>query len=120
MTTNPNISDYPCTSCGLCCRIVGEVVDQFDKVEDPRIRQALIDFPYKTINGVCEMLASDNTCKVYESRPDICNIKTMAYLKGFNDKDITEYYKINATICNSWIQLNKLDPSFLIPTEQFQ
>ncbi len=31
-------------------------------------------FPYKQTNqeGACEMLAEDKSCRVYETRPDVC------------------------------------------------
>lgn len=110
------MESYPCTSCGLCCKIVGLVLEQRDEIKDPLVAKVVKEFPYKTVDGVCEMLQPDNTCAVYETRPDLCNVNTMATLKGV---ELNEYYKLNAQICNSWIQLNKLDHSFLINLEQF-
>ena len=111
------MENFPCTSCGLCCKIVGHVLADIDKVTDPKIKQLFNDFPYETTDGVCSMLQPDNTCAVYDNRPDMCNIKTMSKICGITD--LNEYYKINAQICNSWIQLNKLDSSYLINLEQF-
>jgi uncharacterized protein len=111
------MENFPCTSCGLCCKIVGHVLADVDKVTDPVIKQLFNEFPYETTDGVCSMLQPDNTCAVYDTRPDMCNIKTMSKIRGITD--LNEYYKINAQICNSWVQLNKLDSSYLINLEQF-
>lgn len=111
------MSQFPCTSCGLCCRIVGHLLPNIDEVKDPINKHLVSTFPYKTKDGVCEMLKPDNTCAVYNDRPDLCNINTVAKLRGITD--LNEYHKLNAQICNSWIQLSKSDPSYLIDLTQF-
>jgi len=116
MSTNQDSGiKFPCTSCGLCCTMVGDILDNRDKVEDPLTKQLIDEFPYATHAGVCEKLV-DNKCSVYEDRPTLCDITKVATLRGF---DLPTYYRLNATLCNSWIQLNKLDKSFLINMEQF-
>lgn len=95
--------------------MVGDILDNKDKVEDPLTKQLIDEFPYVTHAGVCEKLV-DNKCSVYEYRPTLCDITKVATLRGF---DLPTYYRLNATLCNSWIQLNKLDKSFLINMEQF-
>jgi Fe-S-cluster containining protein len=111
------VKTFPCTSCGLCCKLVGFILDKQSEISDPIIAKVIADFPYKTINGVCEMLQPNNLCAVYDNRPDMCNIDTMSKLLGI--ADLNAYFKLNAQICNSWIQLHKLDSSYLINLNQF-
>ena len=106
---------FPCTNCGLCCKNVKMVLDGRHLVSNPVIRKALDDFPYNTDErGACEML-TDNGCSVYETRPDICNIDTMARLQGIpTDK----YYLISAKSCNMIMSINGLDSqSFVVIKE---
>ena len=65
--------DFPCTSCGLCCKYVGI---QLDKGSTNPLVQLLIDrFPYETNSiGTCEMFV-DGQCSVYHDRPLLCNVK---------------------------------------------
>jgi len=59
---------FPCTGCGICCTRVWLAKGTLSKEEFP--------FDVKK-DGSCEMLGKDNTCKVYENRPDICRIDKM-------------------------------------------
>lgn len=84
---------FPCTRCGCCCRRANLI---------PRDAQ----FPYKTHKGVCEMLAEDNTCKVYDHRPDVCRIDA---------HDTSErWYRMNAKMCNFMQEADKIDKSFRV------
>lgn len=105
------MSDFPCTHCGLCCRMVGQALAYKDYWDNPLIRAALDAFPYKTDeNGACEMLV-DNKCSVYENRPTVCSIEKMAALRGV-DKEY--WYRVTAATCNYMIRQNGLDQSYLI------
>jgi Fe-S-cluster containining protein len=66
------MNNFPCDRCGACCR-------------RPHLT-AGEEFPYKYINGKCEMLGPENLCKVYATRPDICNFETMLAKLGM-DRD---------------------------------
>ncbi len=61
---------FKCSLCGSCCRNV----TRWEKLK-PQIQDALginIEFPFTSINGVCPMLSDDNTCSIYEKRPNCC------------------------------------------------
>jgi uncharacterized protein len=52
---------FPCSRCGACCRSV---------------RLSELKAPLDRGDGVCRHLDEiQNTCTIYESRPDICNIQ---------------------------------------------
>ena len=101
------MKDFPCTSCGLCCKQVETLLTNKDKL--PAFQQFLLTkFPYKTLeDGSCEMLNSDNQCSVYNDRPLICNVKLMSKLH------LTPYH-VTAEICNKLIEENELDESFKV------
>lgn len=102
---------FPCTQCGICCRHVGVVLKTKDNFSDPVLEKALAEFPYGVDDqGACEKLV-DGKCSVYDSRPAICNIDTMADLRGI---DREEYYKLSALACNYMISAEGLPDSFLI------
>jgi Fe-S-cluster containining protein len=48
--------------CGNCCRSIGHILPDFD-----------------TGNGTCKHL-QNNLCAVYDTRPGICNLETVAEL----------------------------------------
>ncbi len=111
------MDSFPCTQCGLCCKLVGKVLDNIENL-DP-IRRSLADnFPYKPKDdGSCEMLSEDGLCTVYHDRPDICNISTVA--KALNIS-LTDYYLQSAKNCNKLIILLGEKPEYLINLEQIR
>jgi hypothetical protein len=56
-------SAFPCTGCGACCKSI------------------LLSAQTKWLDrgdGTCRYFVEDqNTCGVYENRPDVCNVRTM-------------------------------------------
>ena len=105
------MSDFPCTQCGLCCKLVGHTLAFRPYWGDSFVGEAIDQFPYSVDeNGVCEKFL-DNKCSVYENRPLLCNVERLAILHGF-DKD--NWYRINAMTCNSLIKQAGLDESYLI------
>lgn len=66
-------------------------------------------------DGACINLAEDNTCKIYETRPDFCRVDVMAEknkpIFGLNQE---QYYKMVNKICNKWIKEDGMDKSYLI------
>lgn len=102
---------FPCTGCGLCCKNVRRVLDSRHLVTNPIIKKALDEFPYNTDEtGACVML-TERGCSVYETRPDVCNIDTMARLQN---TPTDEYYRISAKSCNMIMAMNGLDKSNFI------
>ena len=91
---------FPCSGCGLCCQnITGvEGLEKFD-----------------TGTGICEHFnISNNSCSIYDNRPDICNIDKMYKLKYNQFFTKHEFYYENARVCNLLQERYKLDDSFKI------
>lgn len=62
-------------------------------------------------DGRCEMLDKNNKCKIYESRPIICNIDKMQEYLGI-PKYI--FYEMNRKSCNKMILEDNLGEQYLI------
>lgn len=79
------MSELKCTSCGECCRNIAHIPEL--KVFDRG-------------NGECKHLAYDNTCKIYDERPNVCRVELM-YEKYYANK-ITkvEFINLNISACN--------------------
>jgi len=70
-------------------------------------------------DGACLYLTEDNLCSIYDTRPEICNVKTMYNKKldeGTIPKDTTarEYYMISTVYCHEMIDSLKLDDKYKI------
>lgn len=91
---------FPCTSCGLCCQNISNVLELKD---------------FNLGNGICKYFDSiNNSCIVYDTRPDICRIDKMfntKYNKYFTKED---FYIENAKVCNELQDRYKLNNSFKI------
>jgi Fe-S-cluster containining protein len=74
--------DFPCTSCGACCKRIGS----FEGGEDFRLS-----------NGSCKHLTKENLCGIYETRPEMCRIKKRAEKSSVSTK---LYFKYFASVCN--------------------
>lgn len=48
---------WECNKCGACCKLAGFIVKNLNRGD-----------------GVCKMLLDDNTCSIYETRPEICRV----------------------------------------------
>lgn len=71
-------------------------------------------------DGACIHLAEDNSCKIYESRPDICNVKKMYESRKEKLKCTEkEYYKISNLACNTMIEEYGLDDRYLIDVSKY-
>lgn len=101
---------FPCSGCGACCK-------RIDKIEEFLESQGVekgdkLYFPHKhDETGRCEMLQEDNTCKVYEDRPLICNVDKLRYMSGMSKK---KFYALNISACNVMIKEDGLDEKYLI------
>lgn len=92
------MTEFLCSSCGACCRRAGQLglMPQRD-------------------DGACIHLDTDNRCKIYETRPDICRVNKMAEInKQALGLSTIDYYKMSNGFCNQWIKEDKMDDSYLI------
>ena len=81
---------FPCTQCGCCCKQVfrSELTAYLDRGD-----------------GSCKYLADDNTCSIYEDRPDICRVDRQYKLFFSTKISLNEFIKINIDACN-YLQKN--------------
>ena len=77
--------NFVCDCCGLCCRHISGI-------------KSLQDFD--TGNGVCKYLDTvTNLCRIYETRPDVCNVEN-GYKKYFSKMYTEEeYIRLNYYAC---------------------
>lgn len=87
-----NRKQFTCDKCGLCCRNIGHIAElkEFDDG-----------------NGVCMSLSSDNLCKIYENRPDICNVEIMFSKKYRLSMTWDDYVSFNKRGCELLKNLGK-------------
>ena len=65
------MSEFKCDKCGACCKIVG-----------------------------CDKLNDDNTCSIYETRPDCCRVDKMYELRKDRIKvSKEEYFILSKELC---------------------
>ena len=75
--------EFRCTKCGACCRSVKGI-------------RELEDLGYVMPDGSCVMLLPDNTCHIYETRPDICRVNVMGERMGIPEE---KWHAINYNAC---------------------
>lgn len=100
-TPTGTIMNFPCTSCGSCCR-----------------RAHLVDiFPREWVSedGSCIHL-ENNQCNIYETRPDYCRVGYNLVKSGLTKE---EYFKRTAIICNHFMKQDGIVDKF-IPLTIFQ
>ncbi len=91
---------FPCTICGVCCKNISHI--------EPLKK-------YNLGNGVCKYLdLTNNFCKIYENRPDICDVDKMFDIEYYKQYSKKEFYNINATICNKIQEINNSDSKYKI------
>ncbi len=74
---------YCCERCGKCCRRVDLIAEMK---------------PLDRGDGVCKNLTGDNLCKIYDSRPPLCNGQYL-YENFFSDLKVTEFHEIMSVLC---------------------
>ena len=84
MSTNK----FPCVGCGACCR-------KLHLLNEEQLKDAGLE---AREDGSCVNLKEDNSCSIYEDRPDICIVSNRG-----TDYTSEEYNKIVADICNDWM-----------------
>jgi len=91
---------FPCTKCGLCC----QHIETIEELKD-----------FDVGNGVCKYFNTiDNSCSIYETRPDICRIDKMYEIKYKYFFTKNDFYIENAKICNKLQETHKFNKSFRI------
>ena len=66
------------------------------------------------------MLDENNKCKVYDNRPDICNMEKMSIkLKDVLKMTQKEFYLKNAQTCNAFILEDNLDKKYLLDETKY-
>lgn len=75
---------FPCTQCGRCCKQVfrSELTAYLDKGD-----------------GSCKYLSSENTCSIYEDRPDICRVDLQYKLFFSSEMDWEDFVVLNEIAC---------------------
>ncbi len=67
-------------------------------------------------DGSCIHLNKDNKCNIYETRPEICNVKKMYKKRVKNGLKLSykEYCNLSYSICNSLMEDLGIDKKFRI------
>jgi Fe-S-cluster containining protein len=93
------MNSFPCSGCGLCCTRINIIGEAYGKEV----------FPYGwDETGRCEKLTDDNRCSIYDSRPLICSVDGMYDAEYHKEMTRAEFYRMNAEICNEWMDENNL------------
>lgn len=106
---------FACTGCGVCCKKLNKILDNFETIQDPFIKKEALKFPFKTNeDGSCEKLI-DNKCSVYNKRPRLCNVSAM-HQKYYRKLGITEkeFHNGQAKACNHLQLEANIDPKFTV------
>lgn len=76
---------FKCSGCGCCCRKAGALGLMPDRGD-----------------GACVHLGENNQCKIYETRPDVCNLDKMylKWKKQYPELTKREYFRVTGTLCN--------------------
>ena len=83
---------FPCTQCGACCKLASFAPKDL--------------FPQNWIlpDGSCKNLTARNTCSIYQTRPDVCNIEKTAKKLNMNQVTKDEFFHDNAKLCNVFME----------------
>lgn len=106
---------FPCTGCGLCCIRPSIRVAQLKAwaAAGHHVPRGTLEFPYSEDpqTGRCENLTEDNQCRVYKTRPVICNVKRFADVMNLSRIAV---YRSNAIECNRMMDATGTDPALRI------
>ena len=97
--------DFPCHSCGACCMMLGEILED-DKNVNPEYLELVKQFPHKADeNGWCEKLDENMKCSIYEERPQLCRIKETWRLLFSKEKTMAEYFTETIGACQRLMEI---------------
>lgn len=112
---------FPCSGCGMCCTKVGLAVTNArlmignGDAENLGYVKEVAEFPYNTTpDGACENLMADHSCKVYETRPDICHVDKTWAKHHAESITLVQYQFETAQLCNSLIISADMEDKYLI------
>jgi Fe-S-cluster containining protein len=89
-------SSFNCDGCGACCRLVPDVLLE------------AYNLP-KSERGGCGYLV-DNKCSIYESRPDVCSVRTMWEKNHRAIMSWDDYCAMTEKICDTFkVMVEDLD-----------
>lgn len=74
---------FPCNKCGACCRMAW-------------VSTELQSWGWVLPDGSCKHLLPDNTCDIYETRPEACRID--ARKPHWVPEEV--YHKVQKIVCN--------------------
>ena len=80
---------FNCDGCGACCKLV------------PDHALKAFGLPVSE-NGGCGHLKPDMSCAIYESRPDVCNVRTMWEKVHRARVSWEDYCALNEKICGTF------------------
>jgi len=85
---------FPCTGCGACCKAI---------LLSPQTRWL------DRGDGICRHFdESQNACTIYETRPEICNVRIM-YEKQYQEQfSWSEFVAVNQKSCEALSARKKL------------
>lgn len=94
---------FPCTKCGICCRNL-EQHEWYSHLDRG--------------NGTCIYLdTSNNQCRIYENRPDICRIDK--YYDNYKQiMSESEYIDLQIAICHEKQVASGISDALLIRSER--
>ncbi len=99
------MAEFNCKKCGLCCATIGKSITIARELIMPdELMAEYASFPHSfDEKGRCEMLLQDNTCKVYDNRPTLCNIKKTRekYVPSMSEE---EFFALNESVCDKMIK----------------
>jgi Fe-S-cluster containining protein len=81
------MSSFPCNGCGACCKsiLLSPLTTWLDRGD-----------------GTCRYFDdAQNTCTIYENRPEICNVRLMYEKYYQNDFDWPEFILMNQKACDA-------------------
>lgn len=93
--------NFPCSKCGECCRNIDHIIElkEFDNG-----------------HGSCVHLMADNSCAIYEVRPDICRIEVVYdkyFSKLYAEQD---FINLNVEACNK-LKQNTISTEIFVITK---
>lgn len=92
---------FQCSKCGACCK-----------------RAGWLGLMPTREDGACLYLNEDNSCSIYETRPEVCRVESMWEIRK-SELTKKEYFKRNNHFCNEWIKEDGLGKEFLIDISKY-
>jgi hypothetical protein len=87
---------FECNQCGACCKSI-------------RLSEETIYLDRG--DGVCRYFDDNqNTCTIYENRPDICNVRVMYEQRYQHQMNWSEFTKQNKLACDALLKNIQVKP----------